>query len=656
MGDTVSNEKKTICTKGSSHTAKHTFPDICFLPSWIPNGFENSVPTERATAGVTVKTFIQNKPVVVSVTLIGPPSDAAHPGINKGVLSRTYRMEAVATDFSKDVFLESFPVVRTGDPTTQNHRNTKGAIIAGNYTASAESIEDQMKKKCVITEFKAVCSGGGDDKHGRSLGWPGAKGSGEPFYLEVKSEDIVKFESVRKDISKEPNAIEPTCQQGGKHTQWEARAIQHPLQTEEVLEKNGPKFEVPAIMALNTIVLKLLGYKAGEDQGHEEEMEQDTTRPEKEPDWKKRKEDVANGPGTAAEREAATKAINKEMNAYQKANGRSSKVNPKWSDWKLDKSVGEAIAVNSREIITFWLWRAAPPTIKVKALSCGATRNAELKVFPVKKWEFELKFDREKAKGVGYRDSQAAAQKAKKESDHFDQIITTLTGIKKVCTVASRIATLAGEKLEIKFLVGFHVKLEIKYVECTETKGYWPNSQYTPARVNRDWTLIIGAKPFLGVDFSTNIPLINFVVPCIGKFVGDMLRRAGIVRADLVFSAIIGFYGNVQFGQDEYDFPKGVAVELGIDVTLAASLVIGAAGIDLVEVKIAFPAVFKAIFETSKKPGSLAQMTPKGQIQCNISLTFFPDRWWEIEGGYWEPESLKFQFKGEPWPLFPSPG
>lgn len=656
--DTVSNEKKTVCTTGSSHTAKHTAPDRCKLPNLTVQGFENTVPTSRSTAGLTAKTLIKGERVVLSITLIGPLSDAAHAGVLGGETSQTYRFEAMAVDFSKDVFFEGCPIVRTGDPTTQNHGNTKGSIIAGNYTASAESIEDQMKKKCVITEFKAICTGGGeDDKHGRSLGWPGEKGSGEPFYLEVKQDDIVKFTSVRKDISKEPNEVEPTCQQGGKHTQWEARAVQHPLQTEEVLEDNGPKFDVPVIMALNTVILKLLGYKAGEDQAHKEEMQQDTSRPETEPDWAKKRAEAGGGGGTRAEREARVKAVNKEMNAYQKANGRSARANPKWSGYEMDKSVGDAIKVNSREIITFWLWRAAPPTIKVKALSCGATRNAEIKVFPAKKWEFELKFESERNKAQDYRASQTADQKAKKESDHFDQIITTLTGMKKVATVASRIATLAGQNLEIKFLVGFHVKFEIKYIECTETKGAFKNSQYTPARVGRDWTLILGAKPLIGVDFSTNIPLINFVVPCIGQFVGDMLRRFKIVRADLVFSCLIGLYVNVQFGKDHYDYAKYAAAEVGVDITLAMSLVIGAAGIDLLEAKIAFPAVFKLKFQTSPKAGVLLDCKPEGQIQCNISITLFPDRWYEIEAGYWEPESLKYKFPfGEPWDLLTAPG
>jgi hypothetical protein len=647
MGDTVSNEKKTICTKGSSHTAVQTAPDMCKLPNLTIQGFENTVPTERATLNVTVITLIQDKAIVTKGTFIGPLSDAAHEGVLGGSHGQ-YRLEATATDWSKDLFTEGMPVVRTKDPTTQNQGNTKGIIKAGNHTASAESIEDQMKKKCVITEFTGSCG------HGRTLGWPGEKSSAEPFYLEVLQTDTITFTAVRKDISQKPNAVEPECLQGGEHTKWEARAVQHPLQTEETLDGNGTTFKVPAIMALNTIILKLLGYKAGEDQGHKEEMKHDTAReqPEVKPDFKAQRE-AAHALTDPAERDAAVKKVHQESKAWDQDRGRAARMNPKWSDYKLDKSVGDAIKVNSREIITFWLWRAAPPTIKVKALSCGATRNAEIKVFPEKKWEFELKFEKTKDTAAPSRREEKAAAKA---ADHFDQIGAALTGIKKVAHVAQKIVTLAGQKLEVEFLVGFHIKFEIKYVECTETKGYFKNSQYTPARVGRDWQLIIGAKPLIGVDAAINVPLINFVVPCIGQTVGDLLRRFKIVRADLVFSAKIGVFVNVQFGKDHYDFPKYPSAELGIDCTLAMALVIGAAGFDILEVKIAFPAVFKITFATSEKAGVLVQGTPSGAIQTNISITFFPDRWWGFEAGYWEPEMLKASFEGKPWDLLTAPG
>jgi hypothetical protein len=131
MGDfPVSNHRRFVCTKGTPHVAVSRAPDLCFVPgNPVAQPFPNHVETNKLAKGATTSTFIAGQPIWTKAGELGPPSEPAHAGVNKGKKSGTYRGEATASTYSKDLFAEGEPVVRSFDRTKQNHDNTHGEVI-----------------------------------------------------------------------------------------------------------------------------------------------------------------------------------------------------------------------------------------------------------------------------------------------------------------------------------------------------------------------------------------------------------------------------------------------------------------------------------------------------------------------------------------------
>jgi hypothetical protein len=91
--------------------------------------YPNWVESKLLKAGRTETALIDGEPVWTSIGELGPDSDPAHEGVDKGLISKTYRAEAKALSYSKDVRFESAWVVRTDDLTAQNHANTVGRVF-----------------------------------------------------------------------------------------------------------------------------------------------------------------------------------------------------------------------------------------------------------------------------------------------------------------------------------------------------------------------------------------------------------------------------------------------------------------------------------------------------------------------------------------------
>jgi hypothetical protein len=127
---TVTNAALGVATKGTPHAAIADSPDFCFVPGkQVPVAFPNWVESKMLAKGQTAKTFIAEHPVWTAVGELGPASEPAHEGTNKGVKSKTYRAEATPTSYSADVFFEGSAVVRTTDSTLQNQDNTLGKVF-----------------------------------------------------------------------------------------------------------------------------------------------------------------------------------------------------------------------------------------------------------------------------------------------------------------------------------------------------------------------------------------------------------------------------------------------------------------------------------------------------------------------------------------------
>jgi hypothetical protein len=163
MSDKTANEDRAIVSKGTDHVAFNTAPDMCIVPGAGPMPFPNVVKSEKLAAGATTKTLANTLPIMTSASELGPPSAPEHAGTGGGVTSGTYICEAKATSWSKDVFAEGNPVVRSFDTTTQNHGNTVGMVVPEAYFLALKDlfgIDTECLLAAASTGTPTVASGG----------------------------------------------------------------------------------------------------------------------------------------------------------------------------------------------------------------------------------------------------------------------------------------------------------------------------------------------------------------------------------------------------------------------------------------------------------------------------------------------------------------
>lgn len=142
---TVTNSSRKVATRGTPHAAVATSPDFCWVPGDpVPKPFPNWVESKMLQKGATVTVVFASYPVWTKIGELGPPSEPAHAGTNKGFKSGTYRDVATPTSYSLDVFCEGNAVVRTDDATLQNKDNTFGKVFydVANLAALAQQLVD----------------------------------------------------------------------------------------------------------------------------------------------------------------------------------------------------------------------------------------------------------------------------------------------------------------------------------------------------------------------------------------------------------------------------------------------------------------------------------------------------------------------------------
>ena len=126
----VTNAGRTVANKGSDHIAAAIAPDRCYVGKKAKD-FSNWVRSTELKKGQTTTVFIDKHAIWTSIGELGPLSEPAHAGKNGGVVSKTYRFEAKAISYSRDLYYENNLAVRTNDLTSQNHDNTVGRVVEG---------------------------------------------------------------------------------------------------------------------------------------------------------------------------------------------------------------------------------------------------------------------------------------------------------------------------------------------------------------------------------------------------------------------------------------------------------------------------------------------------------------------------------------------
>lgn len=610
MGNTTSNHNRTIATKGSSHFARAFGAiDVCHQPL-PPKPYVNFIPTTKLAKGQTVITKIEKQPIWTAIGEIGPKSSLPHPPHSLGLISgKPHQGEATPITYSFDCIIEGNGVVRHNDITFQNSKNTIGKCDeAGLPPGSPEAIAF-LKAKCTLTKLT-----GKDDK-GRELGYPGQKSADPPYYLEIKAQQTVDFISKRVDITEEPQVVDPACGQVPDHTTW-------------LITRTGgnkPKVEkthAGKLYTLDTSVTSLhpiaemavpgKGMKAGSS-GHP----------------------LGGKTGTFADPgDAAGDTADSKGKAKKYDNSRSSKV------------AVEGAITSLKGLYEFYQYWRDPCVIKVQAQACGGPKNAELRLFPRSKVDFKLSLA---------TDGAAGALKGNKAGQTLRNLIAmSVKKVKKITDVIAKICRLGGYTFTFKFLEGLELAFEMEYLHCDKTLvGEWNQKLYTPAHVGLKWKFELVTNPMLEFGIEIPISLINFILPGIGETAAYWLRKLRI-KADLVFTASLGFNVNVAVGRDKHNEITDQGGGFSIEPKIGAKLALGA-GINIATFYARFDGKFHfQIFVGTAKDVLMAGKY-SGEIQPVVGITFLEDSWFEktFEA---KPESWKISLgESQKWPLLKMP-
>lgn len=611
MGNTTSNQNRVVATKGTPHIPKTCgATDVGLDPcTGATAPFPNQVPMTLLTPG-TSTTFIADKPIWTEPHQVGPPSNPSKAPFVIGVCSGTHIEEAKATSYSADVFAEGSGLVRTDDTTTQNHANTVGYVDGSNLPGDADATVGFLQGQCTIVELTGInqsqpeAAEGGSVGAGattaRNLGYPGEPEAGTPpYYLEILSTTEVDFKAVRKDVTK-PQPENPTCWKRSSHTQWLAK------RTGEGACEADPVEGVDEYKLTSALTSLLIGnddrtLTSGSSGINRNEREHVT-------------EVHSSRPGNE----------NLSVNSVQRTSVKG--------------------ALNSLEaVFAYFLYWAMPVNVNVQAISCGGSRNSQIRIFPKQKVAVEVSFEdnvevdlTNNGKGKSGQKAMAAARSA----------INKLRGVE---WMVKKFAELSKRNVSVEFCTAMTVGFEVCFKPCTETKkGFW-GKQYTPAHCGMPWKISLNTPCLIGIQIEFEISLINLIAPGIGEGAATALRTIG-VKADLVFQATLNVPLTVSIGADEYGFWTNTGVEVALKPTLAIFIRIGT-GINLITFGAQFPGSISAAFTVSDKPKVLMQLQPKGELKTIFFLTIFEDSWFE---NTWEKEweAVRLNWVGPKYDLF----
>jgi uncharacterized Zn-binding protein involved in type VI secretion len=625
---TAENQQKTIATTGSPHVANSGPPDVCFLPGKKgPIPPPNMVPTTRATEHTTAKTVISGKPIVQKGDAIGPPSDPAHPGVDGGVKSGTYRKEARPTSGSPNVKTEGKQPARHGDPTTHNKANTVGAVVDKSLAPKAESAPRKPEERCTATELVLKCS------HGRET-------TAKEQTLDVLKGDTVTCTSTRKNLLKpgEPPAECPPVFPG-RHEK-----------TKFTITRTGPE--------------------ATDKKGPSEYTGKDvyTLSPG---DWIPKADDNL-GPGelsggatqrrTEGQREAGGKWVgsdnrtfgtqpkgpdgvtpaNRTDYGFQDMGGYSGNSKQRRQQRRADQqagnptreevrdqrradfdrnarnadlagsaanavSTGANLIKNYREMVQ--LYKADPVVVTVETQGCTGSQTRKLRVYP----DAEKTFDIFKMR----------------------EIISAFEKFRAAFKVVEWLATalqIGSFKFKLLEPISCELRLSWKELERDSPK----NPRLTKQRCNREWTLAVGGT-FLEFNARADIPAFAPL-----KLAGSIAQKAAnwlrdkFPKAQFVFKAALKLTMSFNFMYDRYEKLTlgGVEVKPSIDLSFGFELGLGRTALS-VEIGFKIEPQFLITTDPTKYLViTLQQGTGKVYLKVVATLDIFG--WWEAStGGDW---------------------
>lgn len=612
MGNTTSNQKRVVATKGTPHIPMTKgATDIGIDPCTGKEApFPNQVKMALLKPG-TSKTFIANEPIWTTPHQVGGPSEPSKAPFVIGKSSGTHIEEAKATSYSQDVYAEGNGVVRTNDSTTQNHANTTGYVDGSALDGKPNADEDFLKAQCTIVELTGINEVEdtpppgvtlGKTTAARNLGYPGATEKGvPPYYIEILSSTEVKFKCVRKDVTK-PQPDNPTCWQKNTHTKWLAK------RTGEGETEAKPVEGTDEYTVTKDLTKLMIG-----------------------------NEDRKLG------KKLASQTISKDERQLVGDVHREREGNEKLSVKDKSKTSVDGALGSLEAAFAYFLYWAKPVNVNVQAISCAGSRNAQIRVFPKEKVKVEVTFSESVEMNLANNGKGKSAQKA------LAAAWGAINKLRGVEYMVRKFAELAQKDITVEFCSEFKIGIEVNFKCCTqEKKGFW-GKQYTPAHVGMPWKISLSSPTLLGISVQIDISLLNLVGPGVGEAAATGLRRIGI-KADVFFKCELKVPLNVSVGADEYGYWTNTGVEIAIKPTLSCGLKIGVSIIRCT-LKVEFPASLSAAFTVSDKPKVLMQLQPKGELRVKFSFTLFDDTWFEQK---WEKEweAARVNWQGPKYDLF----
>ncbi len=620
MPDTASNANRVIATKGTSLVAKTPGPiDVCHLPILVPAPFPNMVPTTRLGAGQTVRTKIGNQPIWIAPSVVGPPSDAAHPSHAMGLLSgQPHQNVARAVTYSGDVFMEGAGAVRCTDMTTQNAANTVGLVSPAAIARLGKTLGKFKAKKCTVTKLDGVQTVMVETETGfakkvatsRPLGWKGTDRSAPAAYLEILTGTSIEFTSTRYDLTTKSKK-NPQCGKNASHTTW-------------YVSRKGGNAKVLAGKYVGSGVTYTLDSAITDLGGL---LENTTSLASK-------------GGSKLVLSENVTR--NKTRHGGKGSSGGGGAYNT--TDTK--RSVGTEGTIGSFGAALIYIkYINMPCVIGVAARGCAGDKVARVKLFPSQKVDVSLNFSQETATaktkdGKGYT-SQAYVQK-QKAPQAIRAMIAKLKGIAAVGEKLQRFTKLVsdGPQLQLKFCVGASLGFACEYVPCTETKR-----GRTPAHVGLKWEASLNSNPLFEASITgVAIPLNNLLS---GLFppaapVASALKFAGIVL-EVVFACGIKLNVGGSVSRSEYNEVSGLihaAVEPWANIELAFS----ARSVKIASVSLLAKGIMRINVKASRQRNVILERQFVFDVGLTLECKFLPDSRFFSKGGKWAPESLQTKY------------
>ncbi|MBM4376131.1 MAG: hypothetical protein FJ095_13695 [Deltaproteobacteria bacterium] len=274
-----------------------------------------------------------------------------------------------------------------------------------------------------------------------------------------------------------------------------------------------------------------------------------------------------------------------------------------------------------------------------KADSIGGTTGAAKKGRARQEQKADKAFDKAAEE---FAKAEAALAKFNQAQATLDSILNTLKYTESSLGVLHKISAVAGVPLTSEVCKDLSLEFEFSYERTAEKMSARGWRYYTAATMGQKWTASITCGTLLGVSWKAYFSLLQFAtfyVPGLAQ----AMSRLRIFRVDMFVSIAfkVGLgVGATKTQHDEFTV-KG---DMSVNFTPSIGLVVGGAGIDVVQGTIWAPTEAKLSIEPPKSKGAIIACKRSFRTSANYRVVLFPDRWWEIEASAGEIPGLSYYY------------